>query len=254
MAYQINLPPPALRCKVDSSDLVTTLRRYAEVSGKSIETAGWRMLSKWSYQALGQYKAIHPSRRTLAYIPTLPGRKEKSKDWRLVTWLKKGRKVNLKQYIFTPEKEKKLKRKRRGLGPLTRFAQTELGARRKSVGFSTALILAAAKSAKRKMALVTKTGIRAATSQGGSGVINLAVQSVYNFRNPKSRANQSRNVSRMERYIALAFRATLRDIVYDMEKYIARKAQEAAAKTGLAPRLTASSDRVKHLMEVTRGY
>lgn len=242
----IQLPPPALRCRVDSSDLVTTLRRYAEVSGKGVEAAAWRALANWSYQALAHAKALHGKPRTVANIPAFPRAKKDRGNWRLVNWLARRRGVR----TFPAPKGAR----RKGQGPWVRLAKAEPRARRRSAGFTMALILACAKAARRRSPVVQGTGIRAAPRGQGRDVMAFSVTSAYPFSRGMSRAMRPRSLAGLDRNVSLAYRATMRDVVYDMEQYIARKAAEAAARTGLAPRLTAASSRVAHMMEATRGY
>lgn len=193
-----------ISAQIDVADFERTARAYAEAGGKTLQYAQWRGLSQWARKAIAHHKGIQPSAQTNARISALFS----SRQWRLYSWLAKGRPIG------------------HGKGALTTYAQTVSTARKKSVGFPMALLLGIAQAAQRRADAVLGSGVRGWTrlAAGGLGrAATIEAGAMYRFKSDLTSARQVRNPEASERAAVAALAATQSAQVADMETYIARK-------------------------------
>ena len=197
-----------ISASVDVSEFERAAERYAAAGNKTLEFAQWRGLSQWARKAIAYHKGIKPSAATNARITAL----FTSRQWRLYSWLAKGKPIG-------------------GKGALTRYARDVMGARKASVGFPMAMLLGISRAAQRKADAILATGLRGWTRRtaGGLGrVAAIEAGAVYQFRSDLTSARQPRDPAPSERAALDALAATQAAQVEDMEVYIQRKLQEAA--------------------------
>lgn len=193
-----------ISAEIDVSAFERAARDYAEAGGKTLQYAQWRGIAQWARKAIAHHRGLGLSAQTNARISAL----FTTRQWRLYSWLAKGRPIG------------------RGKGALTAYAQTVATARKKSVGFPMALLLAMSRAAARRSDVRLAGGTRGWTRLASGGLGRFATVeagAMYQFRSPLTSARQPRDPSASERAAIADLAATQSAQVADMEVYIARK-------------------------------
>lgn len=191
------------------------LDSYVRLSKKDMEKCLWKQLGNWAYKALDLLKREPDAKNHLPQFP----QSKRAPNWKLVSWLAKRRENELGE----------------GRRPLRDVSKAEKSARRKSAGFIKALMLGAAKAARRKSTARQGSGIRARVSRGSvvGNRVSAAVRSEYRFTRGRTRAFETRKTAGIDRRTEAALEAARAAVIADIEIYVAHKLRENAAKEGI---------------------
>lgn len=198
----------------DIASFNAAIDNYVRASKKDAETCLWKQLANWAYKALGILRREPDAKNRLPQFPT----GKRGANWPLVSWL-----AHLQEVHGAARR------------PLREVSKAEKSARRKSAGFIKALMLGAAKAARRKSTARQGTGIQARVSRGKAvgDRMEASVRSEYRFRRGTTRAFTARDTRGIDRRAEAALEAARPAVVADIEIYLAKKMRENAAKEGM---------------------
>ena len=224
--------PAVPKVEVDMASFYDALRRYEKVRRKTTDDCMWRQVRNWCIKTLNWLK-----REPKPQIPVFPTDKS-GPNWPLVSWLAKQRGEYLGQrrvaYV-RGRPETKAKKRRRVRHPLLKLSKKQKSARNKAVGFLRAMMIAAAAAARNRRAEQSDSGIKAIAS-GGTDFAqkSLAAVSVgYGYKTRRTSAMKPVMGRLAEYKLYYALSLAMPAVVKDMEDYMARELEKAAAKEGI---------------------
>jgi len=196
----------ALKAEVDAAPVLNACRSYSAWLGKDFERCVRKKLADWAFKAAAELKA-----QPKATLPPFPAKGAKdSARWRLVQWIRNGR-------------------KERGLrdedGPAG-TSKAEKSARSRSRRFLAAMAATGARAASKAVrpgqaSVKGRRGIvGGAGSVGSGGGFTANVSGRFAFRLPYTRAYRPVRPEPVARRIAAAFAKTTPAVIADTENYV----------------------------------